>query len=373
MGNIQKRPNGKWRARYRDDSGREHARHFERKADAQRWLNETTADMLNGRYVHPRAGRVTFAKWFEEFTARQLWSENTATHAHYVAKSVPFADRPLSSIRRAEIERWVKGMSESGPRRPNGLAPKTIQARVEFVRAAMRAAVADRLIPEDPTAHVKLPRNTREEQPREIPSPAELGKIIDAAAEDFRAFIQVMAYAGLRPGEASGLQLRDVDFLRRVIHVERQIQGDSVPRTRVCLPKYGSKRDVYVPAGLMDVLAAHVERFGVRGDEGWLFTREGHPYIRRTYGHLWANARAAAGLSTYTPHACRHFYASGLIAAGADVVTVQRSLGHKSPTITLRIYAHEWPTAADRTRSAAAGLMDQVSAVADSLRTEEAK
>jgi hypothetical protein len=57
MASIAKRANGRWRARYRDPSGREHARHFDRKIDAQRWLDETTADLLTGRYADPRAGR----------------------------------------------------------------------------------------------------------------------------------------------------------------------------------------------------------------------------------------------------------------------------------------------------------------------------
>jgi hypothetical protein len=60
MASIKKRPDGVWRARYRDESGKEHARHFARKVDAQRWLDEVTASMLTGQYVDPRAGRVTF-------------------------------------------------------------------------------------------------------------------------------------------------------------------------------------------------------------------------------------------------------------------------------------------------------------------------
>jgi site-specific recombinase XerD len=53
----------------------------------------------------------------------------------------------------------------------------------------------------------------------------------------------------------------------------------------------------------------------------------------------------------------RHFYASGLIAAGCDVVTVQRLLGHARATTTLNTYAHLWPTAEDRTRKAAESIM----------------
>jgi hypothetical protein len=58
-----------------------------------------------------------------------------------------------------------------------------------------------------------------------------------------------------------------------------------------------------------------------------------------------------------TLHDLRHFYASGLIAAGCDVVTVQRTLGHAKATTTLNTYAHLCPTAEDRTRRAAADLL----------------
>ena len=60
MANIAKRPDGRWRARYRDDAGREHSRHFSRKVDAQRWLGEVTASVVTGQYVDPKAGRITF-------------------------------------------------------------------------------------------------------------------------------------------------------------------------------------------------------------------------------------------------------------------------------------------------------------------------
>lgn len=45
MASVQKRPNSRWRARYRDEAGKEHARHFDRKTDAQRWLDEVTAPL----------------------------------------------------------------------------------------------------------------------------------------------------------------------------------------------------------------------------------------------------------------------------------------------------------------------------------------
>ena len=59
-------------------------------------------------------------------------------------------------------------------------------------------------------------------------------------------------------------------------------------------------------------------------------------------------------------HDLRHLYAGGLIAAGCDVVTVQRAFGQAKATRALNTYAYLWPTAEDRTRLAAAGLLAEV-------------
>lgn len=55
-------------------------------------------------------------------------------------------------------------------------------------------------------------------------------------------------------------------------------------------------------------------------------------------------------------HELRHCFASGLIAAGCDVVTVQPAMGHAAAATTLSTYAHLWPTAEDKTRAAASGM-----------------
>ena len=71
----------------------------------------------------------------------------------------------------------------------------------------------------------------------------------------------------------------------------------------------------------------------------------------------WRQVRKAAGLDGYTLHDLRHFYASGLVASGCDLVTLQQALRHSSATITLGVCSNLWLTAEDRTRAAAGDLM----------------
>lgn len=358
MASIKRRPNGKWRARYRDEGGREHARHFERKIEAQRWLDEVTASVITGVYVDPRAGRVSLDRFYAEWSKRQVWVESTRENADLAVGSTGFKDLPLKSIRRSHVEAWVKKMDSK-------LAATTIRTRFIVVRSVFRAAIADRFIAEDPCEGVALPRTRRPEASMGIPTPEEVGLLIAHAdsgrvstRKGFRAYVQLCAFAGLRKGEASGVQVGDIDFLRRTLRVERQIQRDG-STFKVCPPKYGSEGTVYLPGALMTELAQHVASHAAgEGPARWLFPYRDGPLYDNGVNWRWKATRTSARLTQFSIRDLRHFYASGLIASGCDVVTVQRALGHESASVTLDTYAHLWPQGEDRTRTAAESLME---------------
>ena len=356
-GNVAKRPNGKWRARYRDEAGHEHAQHFDRKIDAQRWLDEVTTSVVTGNYVDPKAGRVTFKQFYADWSKRQLWVPKTRENANLATGSVPFADKPMKAIRRSHVETWVKAMSGK-------LAASTIKTRYGIVRSVFRAAVADKTIAADPSEGITLPRRRKAEAAMRIPTIEEIGQLLVhsdstrvSTRKGFRAYVALCAFAGLRLGEAAGVQVRDIDFLRRQLTVTRQLQRDGSTYA-VRPPKYGSERVIYLADELVIILSEHVAaHVGEGGPDRWLFTVGADPMYDNAITWRWRATRREAGLPKVRLHDLRHFYASGLIAAGCDVVTVQRALGHSSATTTLNTYSHLWPTAEDRTRAAASGLM----------------
>ena len=79
----------------------------------------------------------------------------------------------------------------------------------------------------------------------------------------------------------------------------------------------------------------------------------------------WARTCRKLGLPLVTFHALRHTHASALIAAGLDVLTISRRLGHANPTVTLNVYGHLFR----QTDSAAA---DTIEAAMGTARTGRA-
>ena len=110
---------------------------------------------------------------------------------------------------------------------------------------------------------------------------------------------------------------------------------------------------MHVPDALLQMLSEHVA-LGLPCD--WIFAEvEDVPPPQNTIGCRRRTTLQWAGVADVRMHHLRHFYASGLIASGCDVVAVQRALGHATPTTTLTTYAHLWPTTEDRRPKTASG------------------
>ncbi|MBG0565668.1 hypothetical protein [Actinoplanes aureus] len=103
---MAKRPNGKWRARYRNTSGREHSRHFDRKADAERWLNSVKNSIARGEWIDPASAKVSVGDWATRWIGNQV---------RLKPQIFPVWERvELSAITHADVGEWIRRMSEAG-------------------------------------------------------------------------------------------------------------------------------------------------------------------------------------------------------------------------------------------------------------------
>jgi len=130
----------------------------------------------------------------------------------------------------------------------------------------------------------------------------------------------------------------------------------------------GSSAPVPIPNELALTLSAHV---ATHGAETVLTNAAGGRLPPRNLAYAVEHARAKVeGLSpAFRFHHLRHYFASLLIANGADVKVVQARLRHASATTTLNTYSHLWPDSEQGTRDTVAAVLTEH---ADSLRTSAA-
>ncbi len=365
MANIQKRPNGTWRARYRDSAGKEHARHFARRVDAQAWLDGVTTAVQTGAYVDPVRARKTVGELSEQWlvgkvnlkpSTQALYESILSTHI------LPrWRDVPLTRVEHGDVQTWVAGLVASR------LSPSHVRDLVGVLSGVLGLAVRDRRLPSNPALGVDLPRRTKRR--RRYLTASEVETLAEAAGSDGRLAVLVLAYCGLRWCELAALRVSSIDFLRRRLVVAEamiEVHGHLVWGT----PKSHEARSVPIPRVLIDDLAAQVE--GKHRNDLAFTTAKGAPLRNRNARRSWFDdAATAIGEPGLTPHELRHTAASLAVSAGANVKAVQAMLGHASAAMTLDTYADLF----DDDLDAVADRLDEVvrtarGLLADSMRTK---
>lgn len=161
-------------------------------------------------------------------------------------------------------------------------------------------------------------------------------RLADKSGEH-RALVLTLAYCGLRWGEAIGLRVADVEFLRRRLSVSENAVQLGV-RHAVGPTKGRKTRSVPAPTFVLDELSVQC-RGKAPGD--LLFPGRDGGYLPRPKSSdgWFAAAVKRAGVQAITPHDLRHTCASLAVSAGVNVLALQRMLGHTSAKVTLDAYA----------------------------------
>ncbi len=367
MASIEKRVrNGKvsYRVQYRNPAGAMRGKVFARKVDAERFRTSNEHAKLRGDWTDPAAAKVTLAAYAASWLAAQTTDPSTveATALRLRLHMLPaLGDYPLGGLRPSVVQAWTRGLAAT-------LAPSYVRVIFANLSAVLSAAVDDGLISRNPcrAGSVKLPAPDRR---RVVPWPAEQVAAVAAELPDRYAALAVAgAGLGLRQGELFGLAVGDVDFLRGVVHVCRQVKivGN---RQAFALPKGGRQRDVPLAETVALRLAAHLQAWppvevtlpwspsGQPETARLVFSTRERTALHRGFvnRHVWKPALVAAEVTASRDngmHALRHHYASVLLEDGVSVKALAEYLGHADPGFTLRVYAHVMPASEDRARAA---------------------
>ncbi len=329
-----------WRVRWRDSQGRPHSSVAGRKADAQALDAELKRAKRLGKGALVDNSRETLAEfakvWWHRYVVPNLARHTQLAYAsmldvHIIPRLGDVRLRSLTPepIGELRAEMAATGVGDAATRKALVVLQSMLERAVEWAR-----------IDSNPARAIRKPSQARTRVVRPLPP-----RTIEAMRAHLRnhdhvldaTLVAILAYAGLRPGEALGLRWHDIG--ERRLLVERSVAFGKLEST-----KTGKTRTVRLLAPLAETLAAWRQVTKRAGATDLVFPApDGSPWNRdranNSRNRIFADASAAAEEPGIRPYDLRHSFVSLLIAQGARVVEVAQQAGH-SPTMTLATYAH---------------------------------
>jgi integrase len=343
------------------------------KREAAARLTELLSESARGTLVDPsRETLGQFMDRWDSWASTNLAGKTLERYRGLIAHQIKpqLGATPIQKLRPIHLTEAYARLLREGGVRGGPLAARSVGHVHRLLHRALGHAVTWGIIAQNPAALVAPPRVHAEEI--EIIREDEAQIVLNALRGRLLHTIATLALAtGARRGELLALRYQDVDLDSGKIRVERSLEQTKAglafksPKT-----KHG-RRTITVPAAVVSMLRAH----RLAHQEQWLglglgrlaptdllFTSaDGAPLKPNAVTNEWLRATVAAGRQIGL-HALRHTHASSLIHAHVDIVTVSRRLGHASPEITLRVYAHLLHDPDDRTAQAVEEMLGRVQA-----------
>jgi len=338
---VEKR-DGRYRVRWREGD-RNRSRTFATRADARRWDTDVQRRRQLGTLHLLDAGRETLNEyvtdtWAPAYAVQLAPKTRRVYGQHYDRHLAPHIGTwTLRALTPEVIARWQADRLASGAGRT------AVLRSLELLGTILQRAFEAQRIASNPVRQVrKAPRPRRDEVRPLAPATVEAMRahLLAGGSEQPQrdaSLLSVLAYAGLRPGEALGLRWGDVTD--RTLLVQRSVslghEADTKTRqhrsVRLLAPLRVDLTAWRLAAGHPDARALVFP-----GHDGKLWSEGAYQSWRR---RAFARAAAAAGAPYAHPYALRHSFASLLLHEGRNVIYVARQLGHDA-RLTLTRYGH---------------------------------
>ncbi len=317
------------------------------------------------------AGTLTVRQWLQRWLAAKAIEVRPRSMEMY-RRGAAIADKHLGgtrlrALRPADVTRFLAQASAAG------LTPWQVRQGFRALRAALRYAVQQEVLPRDVTDACRAPK-VPSTQPRFL-TPDEARAVLSAAREQrYHALWHLALTTGMRRGELLGLQWEDIDLAARTVTISRTLQ-----RLRGVTPdgrtsalvlgetKTGGSRRVVV---LLESVAADLCRWRDEQDQEraevgpaystqFVFTTAfGRPVDPYNLAKQFARLLSRAGVQRVRLHDLRHTYAALMIATGAEAKVLQRAMGHASSRTTLDVYGHLYDRAQREAADALGALLE---------------
>ena len=350
--------------------------------EAKRLDAKLQHEIYEGRHIQPSSESVAaFCQRFRD--GRDRIAPATRSRYQDYPKHV---NRDLGAV---PLSRFTPKVAASWKKKQlgNGLSASTVRKHLVFVKSAMEAAVAQRLIVENPLRHVEFPDD--EPPPFHVFAPSEQAALLAAAApsdgeltgrhkgrSEGSLYVPVVLdlATGLRCSELLGLRVTDVDLARSRLHVRQALRRGEDGKSEIGPCKTArSRRTIVIPESVIGLLEEYAAQRPRTRSQVFFLSLEGAPFTLNGFESSWRKVRSRAAEvmchdarelhDLYWQHAgdelekgrfhdLRHTHATELLPAGIHIKIVAERLGDRESTV-MQTYSHVLP---DMQESAAAAV-----------------
>lgn len=281
-------------------------KHLKNLASAE--LNKIAADALAGRMsAKSVADNVTDAIRLYVSRPNPPGATDVTTLERF---GRTFGHVPLDSVNVTDIQRYVQG---------RGNKANTVAREINSINAMFKYA-KDMGLPVD----LVLKKPAVDDARLRWLNEADRDRLIDCADPAIKAELVFLFFTGARLGEMFKLTWADI------------VDGKAMLRSKKGRTKRTKTRAIPLTADVLDVLPVQAGQH--------VFTNpSGNVWERTAFYAYFKPACARAGIADFTPHDCRHTFASLLVQRGASLRAVADLLGHSSLAMVMR-YSHLAPS-----------------------------
>lgn len=353
---VEQRPNGTWRARWRDSDGRKHSKDgLATRAAAMRVAGQQ-------EYAARKAGSdvaagksPTWGDWCARWLAVRKVEPSTAEADRMRIERYlqpRWGHVRLAKITRPDVQAWVNELTVTDSARGTPLSGASVRLIFRLFSKSMREAVRDGVLDSSPCTQIVQPM--RAEGVERFLTRAEVDAIVHylhagpRMSTIYRAAIVVLSETGLRFGELAGLHWWRVDLEHGLLHVQevwdtragrikgypKSQRGRAVPLSDRALAAFDALRPI-TSTGRSSCGLPH--SVGRCRSPLVFTTTAGTPLDANNFRERnWAAACQRAGVHDARLHDLRHTYASWLVQNGVPIQEVARLLGHSSVVVAER-------------------------------------
>lgn len=386
-GSIYKRKDGTWTGQYTDHAGKKRYLYGKTQPIVREKLKEAIQKSDKG--ILHEASQITVEEWLSQWlevynkpiVRSSSYGHNYVDLMKHIAPTFPgvllkdlrtdmlqklFNEKAISGkLRKVKDTRTGKKESE-----PGGLSPATLGRIKSTLRACLNQTVENGLLERNVAEKVKLPKDTSKELViLTVEEQQKLQKTVLETGDSLALGIIIALFTGVRVGELLAIQIGDIDFKNKELHIRRTIRRTWKPdvteqRSEIIVgePKTEkSKRTIPLPDFIVDIFRQMVDYrnnlveqskgyWNSRGkhysrrkwvEDGYIFLSPVGAVVEHTsYNDLFRKYLDAAGLPRINFHALRHTFATRGLEAGVDIKTLSEILGHSDAKMTLNTYVH---------------------------------